>query len=139
MNYLCLPEDPEYTLPSQPGVDIHSTLYGTEYEAPITGADNHNVPCAVCAATTREMVLMIPAKTSCPPSWTTEYYGYLMSASNGHRRSTFECVDKDQQSIDGSHANQGGALFYHVEATCNGIDCPPFDPAKELNCVVCTK
>ena len=138
-NYLCLPEDPEYTLPSQPGVRGHSYLYGTEYEYPITGAHNHNVPCAVCDATSRERVLMIPAKTSCPPSWTREYYGYLMTAHYGHRRSTFECVDKDQQPIDGSHADTNGALFYHVEATCTGIDCPPFDPAKELNCVVCTK
>ena len=82
---------------------------------------------------------MIPAKTSCPPSWTREYYGYLMTERYNHHRSTFECVDKDQQSIDGSHADTNGALFYHVEATCTGIDCPPFDPAKELNCVVCTK
>ena len=138
-NYLCLPEDPEYTLPSQPGVDGYSYLYGTEYEAPITGAHDHNVPCAVCFAASREAVLMIPAKTSCPPSWTTEYYGYLMTAHYSHHRNTFECVDKDQQSIGGSHANVNGALLYHVEATCNGIDCPPFDPAKELNCAVCTK
>ena len=142
-NYLCLPEDPEYTLPSRPGVNAAGRLYGAEYEAPITGAHDHNVPCAVCDAMSRERVLMIPAKTSCPPSWTREYYGYLMTESIGsstiHYRTTFECVDKDQESIDGSHANQDGVLFYHVEATCTGIDCPPFDPAKELNCVVCTK
>ena len=29
--------------------------------------------------------------------------------------------------------------FYHVEANCNGMLCPPYDPQKELTCAVCTK
>ena len=62
-----------------------------------------------------------------------------MSENIGHRRSTFQCVDKDQESIPGSHANTDGTLFYHAEAVCNGMPCPPYDPQKELNCVVCTK
>ena len=82
---------------------------------------------------------MIPAKTSCPTSWTREYYGYLMSSHYTQQRSLYECVDKDQESIAGSHANNDGALFYHVEANCNGMPCPLYDAAKELNCVVCTK
>ncbi len=32
----------------------------------------------------------------------------------------------------------GGALFFHVEAECGGMQCPPYDPEKELTCVVCT-
>ena len=105
---------------------------------------NFNVPCAVCYATTRAAAMMIPAKTTCPQSWTREYYGYLMSAYKGrsthpHYRTMFECVDKDPDSIPGSAADTDGALFYHVEANCNGMPCPPYDPQKELNCVVCTK
>ena len=138
-NYLCMPLDPEYTLPYQAGVRGHSYVYGTEYDAPIQGTHNHNVPCAVCYVSTRETVLMIPAKTSCPTSWTREYYGYLTSDYYNHARSMYECVDKDQESLSGSHAGTNGALFYHVEANCNGMPCPPYDPQKELNCVVCTK
>ena len=85
---------------------------------------------------------MIPARTSCPTGWTTEYYGYLMSQGSywdNRHRTSFECVDKDQDSVPSSQANTDGALFYHVEANCNGILCPPYNNYKELNCIVCTK
>ena len=72
-NYLCMPLDPEYTLPVVAGVRGQSNIYGTEYQAPIQGSHDHNVPCAVCYVSTRETVLMIPAKTSCPASWTREF------------------------------------------------------------------
>ena len=137
-NYLCMPLDPQYTLRYRSGVQGYSYLYGTEYEHPIVGTHDHNVPCAVCLSTTRETVLMIPARITCPPSWTREYYGYLMSAYHGHKRSRYECVDSSQESILGSHANVDGALFYHVEAECSGMQCPPYNPQKELNCVVCS-
>ena len=139
-NYLCMPLDPEYTLAYSAGVNGQSYIYGSEYEHPLHSSKyEHNVPCAVCAVSTREMVLMIPAKTSCPTSWTREYYGWLMSEHRGHHRSQFECVDHAQESIPGSRADTNGILFYHVEANCNGMPCPPYDPQKELTCVVCTK
>ena len=140
-NYLCLPDVPEYTLRYTPGSQSYSEIHGAEYEGPIAGTYEHNVPCAVCSASTRVGVLMIPARTSCPTGWTREYYGYLMSThqQNNHYRTSFECVDKDQDSVPGSQANTNGAVFYHVEANCNGIPCPPYNNYKELNCVVCTK
>ena len=146
-NYLCMPKDPEYssTLRYRGGVNGHAFLYGTEYEGPLQGVQNHNVPCAVCVLTSRSKVLMIPAKATCPSSWTREYYGYIMTEyvgahnNNIRGRTMFECVDADQESLPGSHPNTNGALFYHVEANCNtGLPCPPYDQNKELNCVVCT-
>ena len=138
-NYLCMPENAEYTLRFRSGNQGYSFLYGVEYNSPIEGDDNHNVPCAVCYASTRAAVMMIPAKTTCPQSWTREYYGYLMSNHYTNYRSTYECVDKDQDSIPGSQSGTSGANFYHVEAHCNGMPCPPYDSTKELTCVVCTK
>ena len=136
-NYLCMPLDPVYST-YQSGVRGHAYVYGTEYEYPLLGSHDHNVPCAVCLASTRETVLMLPAKTSCPTSWTEEYEGYLMTDHRSHHRSRFECVDRSQASISGSHVNQNGALFYHVEADCGGMQCPPYNSQKELTCVVCT-
>ena len=140
-NYLCLPDTPQYTLSYTPGSQSYSEIHGTEYEQPVAGTHNHNAPCAVCFASTRVAVLMIPARTSCPTGWTREYYGYLMSThqGGGHHRTSFECVDKDKDSVPGSHADTHGAVFYHVEANCNGIACPPYNNYKELNCAVCTK
>ena len=148
-NYLCMPKVPEYspTLRYQSGVRGHAYVYGAEYQYPLQGGHDHNVPCAVCRVSTRSTVLMIPAKATCPSSWTREYYGYIMAAWIGNRgssivgRTMFECVDRDQESLPGGgHADTNGAIFNHVEVVCNhGLPCPPYNPTQELNCVVCTK
>ncbi len=83
---------------------------------------------------------MLPARMECPPSWTREYIGYLMSTfRDGHYRTMYECVDQIPDSIPGSAEDENGAVFYHVEAACNGLPCGPYDPQKELTCAVCTK
>ena len=140
-NYLCMPKDPEYKsdLEYRPGADDHSQLHGVEYELPVQGHYNHNVPCAVCHVTTRSAILLLPAKYSCPNTWTREYYGYLMSEYKTHKRSNFVCVDEDMEVLPGSSADTHGATMYHVEANCNGLPCLPYNNHKELNCVVCTK
>ena len=81
---------------------------------------------------------MIPARLTCPSSWTREYYGYLMTERSSHHRTMFECVDQNPESVPGSVANRDGASFYHTEVKCNGIPCPPYDTQKEVTCVVCT-
>ena len=114
-------------------------VYGAEYEtggAPLRAVNQHNVPCSVCYASTR-----VPAKTQCPSTWTLEYSGYLMSEArwNSYSRTMYECIDKNPDSVPGSASSTNGALFHHVEANCNGMLCPPYDPQKELTCAVCTK
>ena len=144
-NYLCMPDNPDY-LSYRPGVQGYNYVYGTEYETgggnPLRAVNDHNVPCAVCYASTRVAVTMIPAKTQCPSTWTLEYSVYLMSDTRlwSHpSRTMYECIDKNPDSVPGSASNTNGALFYHVEASCNGMLCPPYDPQKELTCAVCTK
>ena len=139
-NYLCMPEDPEYTLPSRPGVQGDSFVYRTEYESPVlTSRNQHNAPCAVCFISSRNAVIMIPAKTTCTTGWTREYYGYLMSANVGSHRTMFECVSRSAEPIPGSQNDIPGGQFWHVEANCAGLECPPYDNKKELTCVVCSK
>ena len=142
-NYLCLPEQPQYSTYTAGVQGLRSYLYGTEYETsdgPLRSVNNHNVPCAVCYTSIRGTVMMIPAQYACPSSWTREYYGYLMTSYYGHGRMIYECVDISPQSVPGSIANTDGALFYHVEVQCNhGIPCPPYNAQKEVTCVVCTK
>jgi hypothetical protein len=138
-HYLCLPDTPlSYT----PGSQKYSEIHGAQYKVPVVGTHNHNVPCAVCYASTRVALLMLPAMTSCPTGWTREYYGYLMSEASrwdDHYRTSFECVDKDQDSVPGRQTGTDGVLFYNVEASCNGLPCPPYNNYKELNCAVCSK
>ena len=142
-DYLCLPDKPEYST-YRPGVLGYSPIHGAEYETyhetlPIPGVYQHNVPCAVCLSRQRNAVLSIPARITCPSSWTLEYCGYLMTDRSTHRRRASACVDKNPEKVPGEAANTNGALFCNIEAACNGILCPPYDPEKELTCAVCTK
>ena len=50
----------------------------------------------------------------------------------------FVCMDRQPESVPGSGANTNPAVLYNVEAGCNGLPCPPYDPHKELTCVVCS-
>jgi len=143
-NYLCMPGNPDY-LRYRPRVQGYSYVYGVEYDSfpgePLSAVFNHNVPCAVCYVSTRAAVTMIPAKTQCPSTWTLEYSGYLMSEGiwSHHSRTMYECIDKNPDSVPGTASDANPAIFYHVEAHCNGMACPPYDPQKELTCAVCTK
>ena len=145
-NYLCMPDNPDYSA-FRAGVQGNSPVYGTEFETghsatiggPLEHVHNQNVPCAICTTSVRGRVLILPAKLQCPSSWTLEYTGYLMSNWQGHRRTMFECIDINPEGIPGRASDDSGAHFYHTEANCNGLPYPPYDPQKELTCVVCTK
>ena len=145
-NYLCMPKVPQYKSDlkyrTTLTLDGHCRLFGVEYQAPLQGSHDHNAPCAVCHVSTRSAVLIIPARYSCPTTWTMEYYGYLMAEYKTHSRTRYECVDKDMESFIGSNPHTpSAARFYHIEASCGGLPCGPYmyDNLQELNCVVCTK
>ena len=141
-NRICLPNDPSYLQYTSGTQTYRDYLYGSEYgtsDGPLSAVHNHNVPCAVCHVSTRGTVLMIPGKTTCPSSWTQEYNGYLMAERYNHHRGMYECVDQHPDTVPGGAGGQGGATFYHVEAHCTGIACPPYTGGRELACAVCTK
>ena len=141
-NYQCLPDNPEYGQYIL-GVQTRSPIFGVEYQldygGPLVALHNHNVPCAVCHVSTRAAVLMIPAWRHCPSQWTLEYTGYLMTEHLSHNTATYECVDKGAEAVPCSGTDTNGGIFLHVEASCNGLPCPSYDPQKELTCAVCTK
>ena len=142
-NYLCLPKVPQYLSTAVPPDPDRSYLYGAEYESVnniFRSKNEHNVPCAVCYTSAKSTKLMIPAQTTCPKSWTTEYVGYLMAERyTNARNSVYECVDKNPESIPGSTSNVNGALFWFVQGTCTGLPCPPYVNNRVITCVVCTK
>ena len=142
-DYICLTNNPAYGDDNHDGSQRFSTLHGVEYEtfadAPLSGLRNHNAPCVLCHVTSQNAVFMLPGSRSCPDTWTIEYSGYLMTSYGGAGRRSAVCVDKDAEMLDGEGPNTNGALFYHIEATCNGLQCPPYDEEKELTCAVCSK
>ena len=140
-NYVCLPKDPQYMSTHVP--HAYSFMHGTEYENVdhiFLGKIEHNAPCAVCYLSTKIVKLMIPARITCPSSWTIEYKGYLMTTHYGHKKNTvYECVDENPESIPGSSANINGAMLHFTVSTCNGLPCPPYVNNRVITCVVCTK
>ena len=56
-------------------------MHGAEYYNPFNGMlHNHDVPCAVCSVTRRQ-VLMMPGTNLCQERWTTEYVGQISAGS----------------------------------------------------------
>ena len=143
---ICLPNDPDY---NQLSINIPhgSVVQGAEYEVDYNGVPGNplqylqeqNAPCAVCDVPTRSRVIMVPAKTVCPPSWTREYYGYLMTERDIHYRSSYTCIDIDPEVVPGESGNTNPLLFYLTATNCNGLSCPPYENGRLLLCVVCTK
>ena len=54
----------------------YTYMHCTEYEnvdGIFLGKNEHNAPCAVCySSILRQLKLMIPARNTCPSSWTIE-------------------------------------------------------------------
>ena len=144
-NHVCLPKDPEYSI-FRSGQQNHGYIYGAEFEtagyfAPYGALNNQNPECSVCYVSGRSSQIMIPGKFTCPPSWTHEYHGYLMSAlHSGKGRTEYICVASDPSIVRGEARDTGGVLMYFVEGGCDyGLPCPPYANAKELTCAVCTR
>ena len=140
-NYVCLPKVPQYMSTHVPS--HYSYMVGAEYEVVngiFPGKHDHNPPCAVCYSSTKTVKLMIPARISCPSSWTIEYKGYLMAEHYRSKKNrVYGCVDENPESIPGSSADTNGALFYFTVSTCSGLPCPPYVNNRAITCVVCTK
>jgi len=81
---------------------------------------------------------MIPAKTQCPDGWSTEYAGYLVSSSVGHKRNNYICMDEAPEVATGGTA-KNNALIYPVEVQCGSLPCSVYPTGKELACIVCSK
>ena len=144
-NYLCLPNNPQYGSYGS-GAQSGSYVYAAEYTGfsgqPMRGVHDHDAPCAICFASTRGSLLMIPAKTSCPAGWTEEYDGYLMSERHNIKsRTMYICVDRSPESVPDENGHNGNRVeLFMVEAKCTGgLHCPPYNEQKELTCVVCTR
>ena len=54
-------------------------------------------------------------------------------------RSSFICVDRAFEPVPGSQGHRNSGHFYHVEAVCSTMQCPPYVNYKELTCAICTK
>ena len=142
---VCLPDDPEY-LNETAGVTIpyYSIVQGSEYElfdGPIGNVSNYKVPCAVCYVPTRSTSIMVPAKLTCQPSWTREYYGYLTTEHDTHHRSSYTCIDNPPEIIPVFRRihSDGLLLLLHTVTDCLGLQCPPYENLRLLSCTVCTK
>ena len=145
-NYLCMPVDvpPSELANFEPDTQTNRAfLFGLDYvtfDGPLRAVNEKDPPCAVCMVKEKSTSLMIPGRLNCPPGWSEEYSGYLMSTFSFYERTSFVCVDGNPEVFRdsvGDITNVG--LFGHVEAMCSSLPCPPYEEGKEVTCVVCSK
>ena len=108
VNYMCLPNDPDFPDNKQLGFQTQAFMYGVEFKSPATSdffkdVHNEDAPCAVCDVEGRTRSLMIPAKRSCPTGWTQEYEGFLASQKGAQKGSEFICVANDPHPSNNSN------------------------------------
>ncbi|XP_076449269.1 uncharacterized protein LOC143285742 [Babylonia areolata] len=135
-NPLCLTLAPQFDDTDVPKYGGY--VYGAEYEH-ILNHHDHDIPCSVCRAAL-STTIMIPATSTCPTGWTTQYRGYMTSGYHQHKgASEYVCLDKEPEHASSGHVNQNGYLFYFTVTQCGSLPCPPYVHNKVVLCVVCSK
>ena len=90
-------------------------------------------------------VITVEGSTRCPPYYVREYFGWLMSAHNGHRhRIRATCVDANAEAPPGynitysSTLNHVGkyAAFYPMEMD---VEIGAYQSQSEMVCAVCSR
>ena len=122
-SYICLPQ--------QTGNEFKDAHMRGEGDKSTT-MHRSQLPCSTCLGPQRNTMLMIPSESTCPPNWTREYYGYIMSTSiaeNGQ----FICVDKSSTVNLENNSSLMGAGLYYVKVNCPSNMC-----GNRLICTVCT-
>ena len=142
---LCLAGNPQYKSADRSSSNA-AKLSGVQNEvtgSPATPLQNRfhtYLPCALCYTTTKSTSFMMPGRYTCPSGWSTEYSGYIMTeyTQNGRGRRDTICVDQDDEAA-ATKSSAHPAMLYLMQATCIGLNCPPFNSQKPLTCVVCSK
>lgn len=136
---LCLPNNPELNNRTAPG---SSFLYGTEYENGnffVNGAQDEDVPCALCRSVNTSETIMIPGRITCDGGWKIEYHGILASGGYSQKSSSYICLDSDPEFLQAGKDNKNGRLLYATTIKCGSLACPPYFDNTAINCVVCSK
>ena len=142
---LCLAGNPQYKA-GDASTSFPAQLSGVRNEVGGTSSTplNHRfhtyLPCALCYTTTKSTSFMLPGRYTCPSGWSSEYAGYIMSeyTQSGRGRRDTICVDQNAEAAS-TKGSAHPAMLYLMQASCIGLDCPPFDSQKPLTCVVCSK
>ena len=141
VNIVCMPNIPEHGAYGS-GVQGDSQMGGvamySDSSQPMHNIRVQNLLCAVCLVKTRNAVLTIPGRVSCPANGTLEYSGYLVAGRNTEHRNMFECIDSNPESISRSNNWNNKVALYLVEPICDMLGCPPYSAEKELTCAVCS-
>jgi len=147
-NFICMDKD---TLLSENITSVNKDwIRGVEYNflnVPFdTGANcditlmGGDMPCAVCQIPTKSHQLTIPGVDNCPPGWTLEYDGFLVSSLIAQQKADYTCLDKSPETVPNGIPDTASRYVYPVEAVCGGsLPCPPYIGGYAIPCVVCSK
>lgn len=102
----------------------------------------HAVSCAQCFVDERTSATTFAGRTSCPPEWTIEYRGYMMTKDIRSRKGDFICMDVDSRpsNLDVLVLAKTDKQDYvsDVKLSCGTLPCNKYENDKLLPCVVCS-
>lgn len=100
------------------------------------------VSCAQCFVDERTSPNTFAGRTTCPPEWTLEYRGYIMSKDIRSRKGDLICVDVDSSPSDLDvlvlAKTDKQDFISDVKLSCGTLPCNKYEKDKLLPCVVCT-
>ncbi|GFX68836.1 uncharacterized protein TNCV_3865351 [Trichonephila clavipes] len=143
-NIICLTNDPQHDPDTAP-YKKHHRFYSKLAPIRVQGrnvSSEKSIACGTCFVEERTSATVFAGKTSCPPAWTLEYSGYLMTKDMRSRKGDYICVDSnseasaDQVLILGKTEKQDHVS--DVKLGCGTLPCNQFKKDALVPCVVCT-
>ncbi len=110
----------------------------TEYRTFRVDSNHYDVPCALCSVEQRTTIQVIPSSYKCPPAWTLEYNGYLMTDRS---TTVFVCVDIEMEVLNNSQDPRTNAptLDHVIVQDIPHISDDNYKPTYVLSCAVCSR
>ncbi|CAG2197574.1 unnamed protein product [Mytilus edulis] len=125
----------------------YEEIYYSDYRAELTGSSIRNNGDNIQLYESGEeepsantsTSIMIPGRESCDSGWKIEYHGILASGAYNHKPSSYICLDRHPEFLQGGEDNKNGRLLYATQTKCGSLPCPPYANKMAINCVVCSK
>lgn len=100
------------------------------------------ISCSLCFVEERTSPTVFPGRTTCPPEWTMEYRGYMMTKDIKSRKGDYICMDSDSRTSDLDMLVLSKIdkqdFVSDVKLSCGTLPCEKYEKDKLLPCVVCT-
>lgn len=141
---ICFSNDPQEDEDTKL-VKRHHRYYSKMSPVYVNGRNISNdkpIACGQCFVDERTAPTTFPGRSTCPPEWTMEYQGYMMTKDIRSRKGDYICVDTDSAESDSDvfvlTKTDKQDFISDVKLSCGTLPCEKYETDKLLPCVVCS-